>query len=76
MWCQFDQSLSTARQIASGGQDLLLHSPEAMYSNPAALMIGNSSITGVLNYANRYNTDIRSASAGASWTMKDKVLAS
>lgn len=66
-WCQFDQSHSTARQIASGGQDLLLLSPEALYSNPAALINGEASISGVLNYANRYGTDIRSASAGISW---------
>jgi hypothetical protein len=66
-WCQFDQSLNTARNIASGGQDFLLLSPEALYSNPAALINGEASISGVLNYANRYGTDIRSASAGISW---------
>ena len=66
-WSQYDQSLNTARLIASGGQDQILYSPEALFSNPAGLLLGNSSIVGILNYVNRYNTDIRSASAGVSW---------
>jgi len=67
MWSQFDQSLSTARQTASGGQDLILLSPEALYSNPAGIISKASFVAGVLNYANRYATDIRSASAAVSW---------
>jgi len=67
IWSQFDQSLNTARQTATGGQDLLLLSPEALYSNPAGILTNTASIAGVLNYANRYATDIRSASAAVSW---------
>lgn len=64
---QWGTSLMTSRQIASGSQDLILTAPEALYINPAGIAGGSERVSGLVNYSNRYGTEIHSASGALTW---------